>query len=119
MNVYESIIILNANLSDEAIQEATDKIKGTITGGGGEVLKVEPWGRRKLAYEINKQQKGFLNLLIYRAPSSVNKTLEGFYKVYDPVVKYMIIKLERKQREKALSSIAQEEAPSPEGQENV
>ena len=59
MDIYENIIIINASLSDEEIEAASGKIKDLITSSGGEILKVDVWGRRKLAYEIEKQNKGF------------------------------------------------------------
>lgn len=112
INVYENIVIFNPSLSDEEIEAATQRVKDLITGNQGEVLKVEPWGRRKLAYELNRQTRGFFTLLLFRAPSSVVKTLEEFYKVFDPVFKYMVVRLEKKQREAALRSLT-EEVPAP------
>ncbi|MFZ6017617.1 MAG: 30S ribosomal protein S6 [Nitrospirota bacterium] len=97
MNIYENIVILNASLTDEEIESSIAKIKDLITNSGGEVLKIDNWGRKKLAYEIKKQKKGFYVLLIYKTPTSTIKRLEEFYKVFDHVIKYMIIKLSMKQ----------------------
>lgn len=107
VNVYENIAIFNPSLSDEEIEAAQQRVKDLIEANQGEVLKVEPWGRRKLAYELNKQTRGFFVLFLFRAPSSFVKTLEDFYKVYDPVFKYMVVRLEKKQREAALKSLAE------------
>ncbi|MBA3060323.1 MAG: 30S ribosomal protein S6 [Nitrospirota bacterium] len=104
MNIYENIVILNASLGDEEIETASGKIKDLITNSGGEILKTDVWGRRKLAYEIKKQKKGFYLLLVFKSPSAAIKKLEDYYKVFDPVVKYMVIKLEKKQAETALKS---------------
>lgn len=97
MNIYENMVILNAGISDEEAESAISKIKEIITGQGGEVLKVDVWGRRKLAYEIKKQKKGLFVLLFYKTPAKTIKKLEEFYKVFDVIIKYMIIKLEKKQ----------------------
>ena len=110
MNIYENIVILNASLSDEEIETASGKIKDLIANSGGEILKTDVWGRRKLAYEIKKQKKGFYLLLVFKSPSAAIKKLEDYYKVSDPVVKYMVIKLEKKQAEAALKSTAAAEA---------
>ncbi|MCX5716821.1 MAG: 30S ribosomal protein S6 [Nitrospirae bacterium] len=104
MNIYENIVILNASLGDEEIETASGKIKDLITNSGGEILNTDVWGRRKLAYEIKKQKKGFYLLLVFKAPSAAIKKLEDYYKVFDPVVKYMVIKLGKKQAETALKS---------------
>ncbi len=97
MNIYENVVILNAAISDEEAETAVSKIKDVITGQGGEVLKVDVWGRRKLAYEIKKQKKGLYVLLVYKTPSATVRKLEEFYKVYDAVLKYMVLKLGAKQ----------------------
>ena len=110
MNIYENIVILNASLSDEEIETASGKIKDLIANSGGEILKTDVWGRRKLAYEIKKQKKGFYLLLVFKSPSAAIRKLEDYYKVFDPVVKYMVIKLEKKQAEAALKSSAAAEA---------
>ncbi|OGW37139.1 MAG: 30S ribosomal protein S6 [Nitrospirae bacterium RBG_13_39_12] len=97
MNIYESMIILNAAISDEEADTAVTRIKDLITGQGGEVLKVDVWGRRKLSYEIKKQKKGLYVLLFYKAPASTIRKLEELFKVFDTVVKYIIFRLGRKQ----------------------
>jgi small subunit ribosomal protein S6 len=97
MNIYENFLILNASLSDEEISTSISKIKDIIVNAGGEVLKADLWGRKKLAYEIKKQNKGYYVLLVYKAPSSTIKILESYYKVFDPVIKFMVIKLGPKQ----------------------
>ena len=97
MNIYENIVILNAALSDEEADAAITRIKELIAAQGGEVLKIDVWGRRKLAYEIKKQKKGFYVLLYCKTPPATIKKMEDFYKVFDAVIKYMVIKLGKKQ----------------------
>jgi small subunit ribosomal protein S6 len=112
VNIYENIIIMNAAISDEEAEAAVTKIKDLVTGQGGEVLKVDVWGRRKLAYEIKKQKKGLYVLLIYKTPSATVKKLEDFYKVFDAVLKYMVVKLEKKQVQELEKSEPVAEAPA-------
>jgi small subunit ribosomal protein S6 len=97
MNIYENMVILNAAISDEEADAAINKIKELITGQGGEVLKVEVWGRRKLSYEIKKQKKGLYVLFFYKMPPATVRKLEEFYKIFDAVLKYMVVKLGAKQ----------------------
>jgi small subunit ribosomal protein S6 len=110
MNIYETMVILNANISDEEADAAVTKIKDIITGQGGEVLKVDVWGRKKLSYEIKKQKKGLYVLLFYKTPPATVKKLEDFFKVFDTVLKYMVIKLGSKQIKSFEKS---EAAPEP------
>lgn len=116
MNIYENIIILNASLNAEEIEAATGKVKDLIASSGGEILKVDTWGSKKLAYEIKKQKKGFYLLLFFKSPSSTIKKLEDYYKVFDPVIKYMILRLTRKQTDAVLQSIPSVESPSVSGE---
>jgi small subunit ribosomal protein S6 len=97
MNIYENIVILNAALADEEAEAAITKIKEIVADQGGEVLKIDNWGRKKLAYEIKKQKKGLYILLLYKTPPATIKKLEEFYKVFDAVLKYSILKLDVKQ----------------------
>jgi small subunit ribosomal protein S6 len=110
MNIYENILILNASLTDEEADASTKKIKDLITNAGGEILKAEAWGRRKLANEVKKQKKGFYVFLVFRSASTVIRKLEDYYKVFDPVIKYMVIKLEKKQSAHVLEALSQAEA---------
>jgi small subunit ribosomal protein S6 len=97
MNIYENVLILNASLPDEEINGSVSKIKDIIVNAGGEILLSEMWGRRKLSYDIKKQNKGFYALLIFKTPASTIKKLEEYYKVFDPILKFMVIKLDQKQ----------------------
>jgi len=99
MNFYENIVILNPSLSEQETTSSINKIADLIKGSGGEVLKVDNWGKRKLAYEINKQKMGFYILFLFKSPSSVIRKIEEYFKVFDPVMKFMVIKLNKKQIE--------------------
>lgn len=97
MNIYENVVILNPSLNEDELKVAVDKISDVVKNAGGEVLKVDVWGRRKLAYQLNKQKMGFYVLFLLKAPSSAIKKVEDYFKVFDPVIKFMVIKLGPKQ----------------------
>ncbi|MCL4457924.1 MAG: 30S ribosomal protein S6 [Nitrospirae bacterium] len=97
MNIYENVVILNPSLSEDELKSAVDKISDLIKNAGGEILKTDNWGKRKLAYELNKQKMGVYMLFLFKAPASVIKKIEGYFKVFDPVIKFMVIKLDKKQ----------------------
>ncbi len=96
-NFYEQVVLLVPTLSEEEVQEAIKKISNLIADNSGEVLKVENWGKRKLAYKLNKQIMGYYVFFLFKAPSLTIKKIEEFYRVYDPVFKFMIVKLTEKQ----------------------
>lgn len=108
MNLYEKIIILDANLEDTAADETVGKIRDIIINQGGEILKTEKLGRRKLAYELNKHQKGNYIMLLFKSPSPTIAELEKQCKIMDPVIKFMVIKLtKKKQIEAVMASLAE------------
>lgn len=108
MNYYEKIVILDPNLDDGAVEGFIEKIKDVIIKQGGEILKTDNWGRRKLAYELNKQQKGNYTLLLFKSPPSTIAELERLCKVADSIIKFMVVKLtKKKQIEAALPSPAE------------
>lgn len=97
MNIYENVVILNPSLNEEELKSAVEKITDIIKNSGGDVLKVDNWGKRKLAYELNKQKMGIYLLFLFKSPASTIKKIEDYFKVFDPVVKFMVIKLGKKQ----------------------
>ena len=113
MNLYENVMILDPNLDDTAAEETAGKIRDVITKQGGEILKKENWGRRKLAYELNKHQKGNYVFLLFKAKPSTILDIEKLYKVLDPVIKFMVVRLtKRKQVDAAMQSLVQAAAKS-------
>jgi len=119
MNVYENIVIINASLSDEEIESAIAKIKEFIAGQGGQIVKTSVWGKRKLAYEIKKQKRGLYLLLVYKGMPSAIKKLEDFYRVFEPVIKYSVIRLGRKQVEHLEKTEAASESAEPKKESQV
>jgi small subunit ribosomal protein S6 len=110
MNIYEKIVIIDPNIDDTAAAETVGKIKDIITNKGGEILKTENWGRRRLAYILNKHQKGNYILILFKSPPTTIMDLERFCKVTDSVIKFMVVKLtKKKQIESVLSSIKEAE----------
>ncbi|MEJ5226614.1 30S ribosomal protein S6 [Thermodesulfovibrio sp.] len=96
-NFYEKVVLLQPALSEEEVQEAIQKISTLIKENSGEILKVENWGKKKLAYKLNKQNMGYYVFFIFKSPSAAIRKFEEFYRVYDPVFKFMIIRLTKQQ----------------------
>ena len=113
MNLYEKIVIIDPNIDDTAAEETVGKIKDIIINKGGEILKTENWGRRRLAYILNKHQKGNYVLILFKSPPATIMDLERFCKVskvVDTIIKFMVVKLtKKKQIESVLASIKEAE----------
>lgn len=115
MNVYETILILGPNLDENAVDQAVGRVKGIISNHSGEILKSDNWGKKKLAYIIKKENRGHYVLLVFKAQPTVISEFERFFKVTDQFLKSMTIKLNKKQVEAVMSSLAKaaaKEAPS-------
>jgi small subunit ribosomal protein S6 len=107
MYFYENIFILDPNLDETSVANAVGKVRDIVTKNGGEVLKEENWGHKKLAFKLKKQNKGVYILLVFKAPPTVILELERYYKVLDSLLKFLVIKLNKKQTEALMSSLAE------------
>ncbi len=99
MNIYENIVIFNPTMDEVAIEQAIKSVENLIIQNQGNVLEVQKWGMRKLAYELNRHKNGFYVLFLFKAQPSFVKKLEEYYRLQDSVIKFMVIKLGRKEIE--------------------
>jgi small subunit ribosomal protein S6 len=96
MRNYETLFILQASLDEEAIKANIEKFTGVIENGGGVVENVDEWGRRKLAYPINKINEGYYTLINFKANTELPKELERVFRITDGVMRFMVINPEKK-----------------------
>lgn len=96
MTVYETIFIVKTSLTDEELSGLVGKIRGVIEKHGGEILKSENWGKKKLAYEVRKEKKGAYVFFRFRGAGSVLSELERQYRVEDAVIKFLTVKCDPK-----------------------
>lgn len=95
MRKYELIYVLRPNLEDEAKAVALDKVKSIIEADG-EVEKVDEWGNRRLAYEIEKLTEGYYVLINFKAATDVPKEIDRNLKIMDNVIRHMIVNIDEK-----------------------
>ena len=95
MRKYETLFILRPTLEEEKRNEVIEKFKGIIAAEG-EVEKVEEWGNKRLAYEIEKIREGYYVLVNFLANPTLPKELERNFKISDDVMRYIVINLEEK-----------------------
>ena len=94
MRDYELIFIVHPDLEETATNEVVDRVKDWITEAGGSVEKVDPWGKRKLAYPIRKQNDGqYFLMLVQMAPSFVTE-MERNLRFLEPVMRFLITAVE-------------------------
>ena len=113
MRKYETIFILDPDLEEEQALSVIEKVKGIITQTNGEILKVEDWGKRKLAYEVKKKPKGHFILIHFQGSPALLSELERNFRVMDAVIKFQSVRLDEKQ-DTTSKTFVPEEPPEPE-----
>ena len=96
MRRYETIFIVPADLAEDELNGLVERYEAIITDLKGTFIMRESWGKRKLAYEIKKQTRGFYTLLDFAATSAAVDELERKLRLDDKVLKYMTVKKEEK-----------------------
>lgn len=96
MRNYELSVVLFSTLSEEDKMATLEKVKDLITRFGGEITNVDDWGKRRLAYEIEKQKEGFYYFIQFNAETSAPAEIESRIRIMEPVLRYLIISLEDK-----------------------
>ncbi|HEY1554535.1 MAG TPA: 30S ribosomal protein S6 [Kofleriaceae bacterium] len=91
---YETIYILRPNTSNEGVAEVNTRIKGVIEGMGGKIIKVDNWGKRRLAYEVAKERKGIYLYWQYLAQPGVVEECERNLRMLDNVIRYLSTKVD-------------------------
>jgi small subunit ribosomal protein S6 len=92
--LYEGIYIISTTLSDDARKKALDKIVSGITDKGGEIRKLHEWGRRKLAYTINKKREGYYYVIYFDIASSQIASLWNEYHLHEDLLRFMTMQAE-------------------------
>jgi small subunit ribosomal protein S6 len=93
MNKYESMYILKPDLDEETRKALIEKFSTLVKDNGGQIEKVDEWGQRKLAYEIDYIKEGYYVLMTFEAPSELPLELERNYNISDSVLRYNVIRL--------------------------
>ena len=94
-HVYESAVLINAALDDEAIKNLIGRIKETISTNGGEILEVEDWGRKRLAYQVKKSKIGYYAIFRFNSPPDLIPKLERYYQLDETILRYLTITLSK------------------------
>jgi len=90
---YETIYILKPDVTNEVIGATNTKIRGVVEAGGGTLLKIENWGRRKLAYEVKKQLKGIYIFFRYLGSPGLVEEVERNLHLTDSVIRQYSVKI--------------------------
>ena len=115
MNKYELIYIIDTAVEEAARKELVEKFNGVITANGGEVVKVEEWGKRRLAYAIDYKTEGYYVYVAFNGAAELPKELTRNLQINESVIRSQIVKLLEKKssvKPRAARVAPAEEAPA-------
>ena len=94
MSKYELALVVNAKIEDEAREAVVEKAKSYVARYGGTVTEVEEWGKKKLAYEIQKMGEAYYYFIQFDAEAGVPAQLEANIRIMESVLRYLCVRLD-------------------------
>ena len=95
MRRYELMLVLRPDTADDRVQQILDRTTRGIAEAEGQVVKVSPWGRRRLAYPISGQREGSYFIVVFDAPSEAIEELERGLNITEEVMRHLVTRVER------------------------
>ena len=94
MSKYELAVVVSAKLEDDARAQVIEKAQALVTRFGGNVTEVEEWGKKKLAYEIQKMKEGFYYFIQFEADATAPAEIERHVRIMENVIRYLCVRQE-------------------------
>ena len=94
MSKYELAVVVSAKLEDEARAEVIEKVKTMITRFGGNITDVDEWGKKRLAYEIQKMKEAYYYFIHFESETTTPGEIEERIRIMDGVIRYLCVKQE-------------------------
>ncbi len=104
MPYYESTFILKGDLEENEVEEESASIKESIEKEGGSLIKMDKWGKKRLAYRVKKNRYGHYLLVHFEIDADKSKALEWKFKLVDNILKYFVLRIEKEDMEKTVAS---------------
>ena len=92
MNKYELALVVNARIEDDARTATVEKAKGYITRFGGQITDVDDWGKKRLAYDIQKMNEGYYYFIHFDAEADVPAQVEENVRIMDNVLRFLCVR---------------------------
>lgn len=92
MRKYEILYVLRPDLTEEEVQSNREKFNTLITNNGGEIVKVDEMGKRRLAYEINDFKEGIYTVVYFQGANDTVNELDRVIKITEDVIRFLIVK---------------------------
>ena len=98
MRRYELMLVLRPDVADDKAQAVIDRTTRQIVAGGGQIVKVAPWGRRRLAYPIDRYREGSYHIVLFEGPGGVIAEMERTMLITEEVLRHLVTRDERPAR---------------------
>jgi small subunit ribosomal protein S6 len=95
MRRYELMLVLRPDTADDRVQQILDRTTRGIAASEGQIVKVSPWGRRRLAYPISTFREGSYFIVVFDAPSDAIDELERSLNITEEVMRHLVVRIER------------------------
>jgi small subunit ribosomal protein S6 len=95
MRRYELMLVLRPDVPDDRTQAVIDRTTRQIVASGGQIVKVAPWGRRRLAYPIERYREGSYHIVLFEAPADAINELERGLLITEEVLRHLVTRVER------------------------
>src|SRR5436190_21324685 len=127
MRGYEVVLVLRPDAPDDRTQAVTDRTTRQIVAAGGQIVKVAPWGRRRLAYPIDRQREGSYHIVVFEAPAEAISELERSLLITEEVLRHLVVRQERPAKatradaggDESLLPSAEDEVEEDDGRERI
>jgi small subunit ribosomal protein S6 len=91
---YELMYVVRPTVDEQSLAAVNEKVDKFITGGGGEILKREDWGKRRLAYPITKFTEGFYSVLQFKLSSQAVHELDRTLKLTEEILRFLVTRID-------------------------
>ncbi len=98
MRRYELMLVFRPDAPDDRAAAIIDRITRQITADGGQIVKVAPWGRRRLAYAIDRHREGAYHIIVFEAPTTTIAEVERGIMITEEVLRHLVVRQERPAR---------------------
>ena len=95
MRRYELMVVIRPDAPEDDVQTVIDRATRSIIGSGGQIIKVSPWGRRRLAYPIGQYRDGSYFIVVFEAPPETLGELERSLNITEEVMRHLVTRIER------------------------
>ena len=118
MRRYELMLVFRPDAPDDRIAAIIDRTTRQITADGGQIVKVAPWGRRRLAYAIDRHREGAYHIVVFEAPTTAIAELERGLLITEEILRHLVVRQERPTRALRDSDADADESPLPSAEDD-